>query len=94
MAEALMRGLSAIFRPRLLLIYWLLSVLLALGIVAGYETSLLGATSHIPDPGAFAAEPASPWLDDVARSNGSTMAVLGQGAGAAVWLWMGGASRA
>lgn len=88
MAEALLRGLSALVRPRLLFIYWFLSVSLSLAVLAGYETTVFEATGRLPDPGALAAEPAEPWVGDFARANGSTLAVLGRGAGVVVWLWL------
>jgi hypothetical protein len=88
MAEALLRGISALFRPRLLLIYWLLSVLLSVAVLIGYEATVFDAMRQLPEPGALAAEPASPWTDDFSRANGATLAVLGQGAGVAVWLWI------
>lgn len=88
MADALLRGLAAIFRPRLLLIYWFLSVLLALAIAVGYESMIAEATEQLPDPGALASEAAAPWVDDLASANGPTLAVLGKGAGVSVWLWM------
>jgi uncharacterized membrane protein YvlD (DUF360 family) len=88
MAEALLRGLSAILRPRLLLIYWLLSVLLALPVVGAGQAVLFEGTSQLPEPEAFAAEPAAPWVDDLARTNAPALTALSSSAGVVVWLWI------
>jgi hypothetical protein len=87
-SEALARGLSAIVRPRLLLTYWLLSVVLSLGVALGYQALAFEATGQLPDPGSIAAEPASPWTEDFARANGNAMPALSRGAGAATWAWI------
>jgi hypothetical protein len=87
-AEALLRGLSAILRPRLLLIYWLLSVLLALPVVGAGQAVVFEGTSQLPEPGAFAAEPAAPWIDDLARTNAPALTALSGSAGVVIWLWI------
>lgn len=87
-AEALLRGLSAILRPRLLLIYWLSSVLLALPVIGAGQALVFEGSSQLPDPGAFAAEPSGPWIDDLARTNAPALTVLSGSAGVVVWLWI------
>ena len=87
-AEALLRGLSAVLRPRLLLIYWLLSVLLALCVVGPGQVLVREGTSQLPDAAAFAAHPSAPWIDDLARTNAPALTVLSGGAGLVIWLWI------
>jgi hypothetical protein len=88
MAEALMRGLGAIFRPRLLLIYWLLSVVLAAGVMLGFQWIAKDATGALPDQGTLAAEAPSPYWDDFREANGKALGVLGSGASFVTWLWI------
>ena len=87
-AEALLRGLSALFRPRLLLIYWSTSVLLSLGVAAGHHGLTHEAYSQLPDPQALSASTSSPWVEDFAAANGPALTVLSSAAGVSLWLWL------
>ena len=88
MADALMSGLGAIFRPRLLLIYWLLSVVLALGVTLAYQAEVQRTTSSLPDPGGLAAEGPAPFWDDATAAMGPALRVVGHGASAVTWAWL------
>jgi hypothetical protein len=83
---ALGRAAAGILRPRLLLFFWILSVLLGLVVALPFERTLAGATGALPDAGEAAARLGVPWWDDFGRAHAPTLAALGTAAGAVVWL--------
>jgi hypothetical protein len=87
-SQALLRGMGAMFRPRLLAILYLVSLVLSLAMALPYRAALDAELAAQPDPAAKAEQVAQPWWDDFKRAQAPALVALKQGSGLAIWSWI------